>query len=69
MPKMKTMETIKVARIENSNVTRRYLTFTHNPPLRVGKDVTVCDDRLEVSGRIIQADWKGVHTLDTAPTK
>ena len=61
------METIKVSHIENSNVSRRFLMFQHNPPLRVGVDVCLSDGRTEVEGRITEADWKGNHTLDTAP--
>jgi hypothetical protein len=61
------MDTIKVARIDNGNATRRFLTFNHMPPLKVGGMITVSDGRLEVEGKIVEADWRGNHTLDTAP--
>ena len=59
-------DSIKVSRIDSTNTTRRFLTFQHMPPMKVGKEITVSDERIEVSGRLIEADWKGNHTLDTA---
>lgn len=62
------METIKVSRIDNGNATRRFLSFSHTPPLHVGREYTVSDGIQEVSGKLVEADWRGNHTLDTAPS-
>jgi len=45
----------------------RFITFSHKPALHVGHTYTVTDGRVQVSGRVVKADWQGNHKLDTSP--